>query len=91
MKDYFVALKPDVKDSLEDSKDSSFVTHIKDQALPKFSDEECYLDRFNTTDMMKSSIKVQSSKEVLDRFEEKPKGSFLTIQIDHFALDFKPI
>lgn len=78
-KNYFIALKPDSKDSIEDSKDTTFVQHLKDPILPNFSDEECYMDRFNTEELMRSEIKRKASKLIIDRFEDKPKNTFMTI------------
>lgn len=56
--------------SKEPSKDTTFVTHLNNDLLPRYSDEEVFMDKFNTGDLMRSEMIDKSNKMVLDRFED---------------------
>ena len=38
---------------------------------------------------MKTDLTRFSVKKIIDQFEDKPKNTFMTIKVDHFAMDFK--
>ena len=86
--DYFIALDPEAGDN--ESKLTTFTQNLKDQMLPKFSDEDCYADRYRSPELMQTDLSRNAQKAIMDRFEEKDKDAQLNIQVDHFALNWKP-
>lgn len=87
--DFFMALKPGTMDSTEESTDTTFARHLRNTVLPQFSDEEVYMDRFNTDDLIRSEIRDKSCKLIIDRFEDKPKDANMAIHVEHFSLQLK--
>jgi len=70
-KDYFIALKPENMDSKEPSKETTFVCHLKEPILPRYSDNEVFMDYFNTDSLLRSEMVDKSNKQIIDRFEDQ--------------------
>jgi len=87
--DFFVALKPDAMEATNDCEDTTFIRHLRNPILPKFSDEDIYMDKFNTDDLMRSEVRDKSSKLIIDRFEDKPSDANMSIHVEHFSLSLK--
>lgn len=87
-KDYFIALNPEAMNSKEPSNDTTFVTHLNNELLPRYSDEDVFMDKFNTGDLMRSEMVDKSNKMILDRFEEFEDKQMNT-HVEHFSVHFK--
>ena len=63
---------------------------MKDESLPKFSDTDCFADRYNSQTLMQTDLSRNAQKSIIDRFEEIPPEVQKNIRVDHFSLNWKP-
>jgi len=82
-------LKPDSLDSKEPQTDTTLITHLKNPLLPRYSDQDVFMDKFNTQDLMRSDMVDKSNKMIIDRFGNMAKDTQMTIHVEHFSVHFK--